>query len=73
MAAVSFLGESFSATNGVGLVVLIGGVALFNWNKYQKMLSGQAKGARLAAHADSSFPLCFTFFFEYAAVVLLAC
>lgn len=46
MAAVSFLGESFSAINGVGLVVLIGGVALFNWTKYQKMLSGQAKGAR---------------------------
>ncbi len=42
MAAVIFLGESFSFINGVGLVVLIMGVALFNYNKYQKILSGQA-------------------------------
>ena len=45
LAAVTFLGESFSVVNGVGLGVLIAGVALFNWTKYQKMASGQAKGA----------------------------
>ena len=42
MAAVTFLGESFSFINGVGLVVLIMGVALFNYSKYQKILTGQA-------------------------------
>ncbi|KAK9915304.1 hypothetical protein WJX75_007302 [Coccomyxa subellipsoidea] len=49
MAAVTFLGESFSFINGVGLVVLIMGVALFNYNKYQKILSGQAPGSRKPA------------------------
>lgn len=48
MAAVFFLGESFSFINGVGLVVLICGVALFNWFKYQKIVSGQAKGGKPA-------------------------
>ena len=45
LAAVVFLGESFSVVNGIGLAVLIAGVALFNWTKYRKMASGQAKGA----------------------------
>jgi hypothetical protein len=46
MAAVFFLGESFSFVNGVGLAVLICGVALFNWFKYQKIVSGEAKGSK---------------------------
>ncbi len=51
MAAVTFLGESFSFINGVGLVVLIMGVALFNYNKYQKILTGKAPGGRKPAPA----------------------
>jgi hypothetical protein len=42
MAAVVFLGEDFSFINGVGLVVLICGVALFNYTKYQRIVSGEA-------------------------------
>lgn len=56
VAAVIFLGESFSITNGVGLFVLICGVALFNVNKYRKMLSGQAKGAPAMTHAPQPVP-----------------
>lgn len=36
-AAVLFLGETFTAVNALGLVVLIAGVALFNWQKYRKL------------------------------------
>lgn len=38
-AAVAFLGEPFSWVNGLGLLVLILGVVLFNWLKYQKVKS----------------------------------
>ena len=41
LAAVTFLGETFSAVNGVGLCVLILGVVLFNYSKYKKVGSGQ--------------------------------
>jgi hypothetical protein len=36
-AAVLFLGESFTWVNGMGLLVLIAGVVLFNYLKYQKL------------------------------------
>lgn len=36
-AAVLFLGETFTLVNAAGLVVLIAGVALFNWQKYKKL------------------------------------
>eukprot|EP00884_Botryococcus_braunii_P017261 jgi/Botrbrau1/4218/Bobra.0044s0018.2 len=42
MAAVIFLGEDFSFINGIGLVVLVAGVALFNYTKYQRLISGEA-------------------------------
>lgn len=38
MAAVAFLGEDFYFINGIGLVVLVAGVAVFNWTKYRKHL-----------------------------------
>ena len=43
MAAVTFLGEEFSAVNALGLLILIFGVLLFNYTKYKKIISGQAK------------------------------
>jgi hypothetical protein len=42
MAAVMFLGEDFSFINGIGLVVLVAGVALFNYTKYHRLISGEA-------------------------------
>lgn len=42
-AAVVFLGESFSRINALGLCVLVAGVALFNYSKYRKIASGQAR------------------------------
>lgn len=42
MAAVVFLDEDFSYINGIGLIVLIAGVALFNYTKYQRLISGEA-------------------------------
>lgn len=42
MAAVVFLDEDFSYINGIGLIVLIAGVALFNFTKYQRLISGEA-------------------------------
>lgn len=38
-----FLGESFSRINALGLCVLVAGVALFNYSKYRKIASGQAR------------------------------
>ena len=37
LAAVTFLGETFSRVNAVGLCVLILGVVLFNYSKYKKV------------------------------------
>ena len=37
LAAVTFLGETFSRVNAVGLCVLILGVVLFNYSKYRKV------------------------------------
>ncbi|KAG7670945.1 hypothetical protein Ndes2437A_g04581 [Nannochloris sp. 'desiccata'] len=39
-AAVLFLHESFTLVNAMGLVVLIAGVVLFNWLKYNKLKQG---------------------------------
>ena len=58
LAAVVFLDESFSVVNGVGLGVLIAGVALFNWTKYRKMATGQAKGARLPYYHSQNRKNC---------------
>lgn len=41
MAAVAFLGERFTAINGVGLCILIAGVVLFNFLKYRKIKAGE--------------------------------
>jgi solute carrier family 35 protein C2 len=40
-AAVIFLHESFTFINAMGLVVLIAGVVLFNWLKYNKLRQGE--------------------------------
>lgn len=45
MAAVMFLGEDFSFINGIGLVVLICGVAVFNLTKYHKHIAAVAEGS----------------------------
>ena len=39
-----FLGESFTWVNGMGLLVLIAGVVLFNYLKYQKLKSDLLPG-----------------------------
>ena len=47
MAAVAFLGEDFSFVNGIGLVVLVAGVAVFNVTKYSKhVASMNERGSR---------------------------
>ena len=40
--AVLFLGENFTAVNAVGLCILILGVVLFNWTKYQRLKTADA-------------------------------
>ncbi|KAL2052818.1 hypothetical protein ABVK25_007059 [Lepraria finkii] len=42
LAAVTFLGEHLTYINCIGLVVLVLGVALFNYTKYRKVIMGQA-------------------------------
>jgi solute carrier family 35 protein C2 len=54
MAAVAFLGESFSAVNALGLAVLVAGVFLFNWTKYRKIARGQARGGKPAPDAGAA-------------------
>ena len=51
LAAVAFLGESFSKINAAGLAVLVAGVALFNWTKYRKVAAEQREAAEAAAEA----------------------
>ena len=51
LAAVAFLGESFSRINAAGLAVLVAGVALFNWTKYRKVAAEQREQAAAAAAA----------------------
>lgn len=41
-----FLGEHLTYINCVGLVVLVLGVALFNYTKYKKVITGQAVSTR---------------------------
>ncbi|KAL6768099.1 hypothetical protein ACKKBF_B37790 [Auxenochlorella protothecoides x Auxenochlorella symbiontica] len=48
-AAVLFLGERFTPVNAAGLVVLIIGVTLFNWQKYRKL---RQKGLALVVGAE---------------------
>ena len=43
MAAVIFFGDAFAFINGVGLAVLILGAALFNYNKYKKISTGDLR------------------------------
>jgi solute carrier family 35 protein C2 len=42
-AAVVFLHERFTAVNAMGLLVLVAGVVLFNWQKYQKLRHGEIR------------------------------
>jgi solute carrier family 35, member C2 len=44
LAAVTFLGEAFTAINAAGLAVLIAGVALFNYTKYRKAMAATNAG-----------------------------
>jgi len=46
LAAVLFLGEHLTYINCTGLVVLVLGVALFNYTKYKKVITGQAVSTR---------------------------
>ena len=46
LAAVTFLGEHLTYINCIGLVVLVLGVALFNYTKYKKVITGQAVSTR---------------------------
>ena len=46
LAAVLFLGEHLTYVNCIGLVVLVLGVALFNYTKYRKVIMGQVVSAR---------------------------
>jgi len=54
LAAVTFLGESFTAINAAGLGVLICGVALFNWTKYRKVMAAAEGGGDAVAAPTSS-------------------
>lgn len=49
LAAVLFLGEHLTYVNCIGLVVLVLGVALFNYTKYRKVIMGQVVSARAPA------------------------
>ena len=49
LAAVLFLGEHLTYVNCIGLVVLVMGVALFNYTKYRKVIMGQVVSARAPA------------------------
>ena len=49
LAAVAFLGESFSRINAAGLAVLVAGVALFNYTKYRKVAAEQREAVLAAA------------------------
>ena len=49
LAAVTFLGEHLTYINCIGLVVLVLGVALFNYTKYKKVITGQAVSTRAPA------------------------
>ncbi|KAL4438191.1 hypothetical protein ABPG77_010552 [Micractinium sp. CCAP 211/92] len=52
-AAVIFLGENFTWINGLGLLVLILGVVLFNWMKYRKLKQELAAAPVSAAPAGA--------------------
>lgn len=41
-----FLGEHLTYINCIGLVVLVMGVALFNYTKYKKVITGQVVSSR---------------------------
>ncbi|KAK9828533.1 hypothetical protein WJX72_000627 [[Myrmecia] bisecta] len=58
MAAVVFLGEDFSFINGVGLLILISGVVLFNYTKYRKMVLGEIRASSelKTRHTGASSP-----------------
>eukprot|EP00803_Ostreobium_quekettii_P001878 evm.model.scf_188.11 EVM.evm.TU.scf_188.11 scf_188:101557-108626(-) len=52
LAAVFFYDEHFGVINGVGLVVLLTGVSLYNFTKYQKLKQGEIKPARRGGHLN---------------------
>lgn len=46
MAAVIFFHDDFGIINGIGLAILLFGVSLFNFHKYQKLKNGEIKAKR---------------------------
>lgn len=51
-AAVLFLHEPFTLINALGLVVLLMGVILFNYMKYQKIRHGEIKAVPMTPHGS---------------------
>lgn len=47
-----FFGEHFGPINVVGLAILLTGVSLYNYTKYQKMKQGEIKPSRMGPPAD---------------------
>lgn len=61
LAAVIIMGDRLGLLNSLGLLIVILGVLLYNWHKYQRMRSGQIVGnhhivsnTRLISHQDSA-------------------
>ena len=52
MAAVIFLGETFTPVNALGLCILILGVALFNYIKYKKLRAGESTVGAVSPRGD---------------------
>jgi hypothetical protein len=48
VAAIYILGEEINLVNGLGLVVVIVGVALFNMIKYQRLRAGEIPSVKRA-------------------------
>lgn len=46
-----FFGEHFGPINALGLAILLTGISLYNYTKYQKMKQGEIKPARKGAPA----------------------
>ena len=51
LAAVFFFGEHFGPINALGLAILLTGISLYNYTKYQKIKQGEIKPARKGAPA----------------------
>jgi solute carrier family 35 protein C2 len=51
--AVFFFHDPFTVLKGVGLVIIIFGVALFNWFKYKKLVEGNLGNHNRIAHQET--------------------